>query len=388
MDTVRVSDCIMRLYIAIAFLSISFCSQGQNTVPYGILSARASTSPIKSRTITLNSSATGTADVSNFPLTFYFSGTTYKDVAHGGNVYRADGYDIVFYSDAGHTTLLTWKVIFYDNINGILEVKMPWTTLSHTADGFVYQQYGSTSITTFQGGSPTFTNIVGYWPHPDGTTLSATDITGNGYNGTITGATATTGQVDGGGNYPSTGNYTVITGGSAFRPTNNISISAWGSNTTNGDAWNKAFIMPYGNTSWTSPYYSYQITLEGGKIEVGFNVDNNYAHGACKSTTTISTNTWTHIAGTFNSGIIKLYINGALDKTCDVTAWGTAVVYAGTPRSNPVIGTDANYFDAERWVGKLDEIFMMNTDVTASFWTAYYNMTKASESLYTIGSES
>ena len=155
----------------------------------------------------------------------------------------------------------------------------------------------------------------------------------------------------------------VIT--SAPKPATNMSISAWVYPTNVTSSWQKILIFPYGNSSWTAPFYSYQMVLYQNRIGVGFNVNNIYQTGHLQNGyETASNNTWYHITGTFDSGVIKLYINSVLKGTKDISGNGTSIVYQSA-RTDAVLGTDAEYFIFESFTGDVGGISIYNKTLTA-----------------------
>ena len=74
------------------------------------------------------------------------------------------------------------------------------------------------------------------------------------------------------------------------------------------------------------------------------------------STSTISQNTWTHVAATFNAGIVNLYINGVLDATFSGVAppvSNSNGLYIGTPQD--ALGNSLFAFS-----GTIDEVRLWN----------------------------
>ncbi|WP_394760337.1 LamG-like jellyroll fold domain-containing protein [Flavobacterium sp.] len=74
------------------------------------------------------------------------------------------------------------------------------------------------------------------------------------------------------------------------------------------------------------------------------------------STSTISQNTWTHVAATFKNGIVNIYINGVLDATYTGVAppvTNTNALYIGTPQ-------DAVANASFAFGGKIDEVRVWN----------------------------
>lgn|GEM_PF-1569233 len=210
-------------------------------------------------------------------------------------------------------------------------------------------------------------NPVGYWRLGETSGTTATDIGSSGSHGTyVSGPTlaqsgALTSDSDTAASFGS--NYVNIAGTSSLKQTSALTISAWVYPTATS-SWNKALIFPYGASNWTAPYFSYQLGADGGKPHVGFNVNADYTRGSLTSSTSYSLNAWTHVVGTFNNGIIKLYVNGVLDSTKDVTAYGTSILY--TSRTNVSIGCDADYFVSECWSGKIDEPSVFSSVLSAA----------------------
>lgn len=84
----------------------------------------------------------------DFPLLFSTTQAYLKDRANGGDVARADGFDIYFSADPDGTARLAHEVEKYDPVTGQL---MAWIKLpSLDASTVIYLHYGSDEITTDQ----------------------------------------------------------------------------------------------------------------------------------------------------------------------------------------------------------------------------------------------
>ncbi|MCX6117437.1 MAG: LamG domain-containing protein [Proteobacteria bacterium] len=218
-------------------------------------------------------------------------------------------------------------------------------------------------------------NPVGYWRLGESSGTTATDLGSSGSNGTYVNGTllaqsgALAADSDTSSSFNGTTQYVQISGSSSLKQVATLTISAWVYPTATG-SWNKALVFPYGSSSWAAPYFSYQLGADGGKPHVGFSVDGVYTHGSLSSSTSYILNTWTHVLGTFNNGIIKLYVNGVLDSTKDVTAFGTSILYSS--RSDASIGCNADYFVAECWTGEIDEAAVFSTVMNAGQVASLY----------------
>ena len=164
--------------------------------------------------------------------TFPFSiSSTYSDLAttsNGGAVTSANGYDIIFASDVGGSTVLPFERESYTAATGAVLYWVQVPTVSHTTDTVIYMFYGNSSITTDQSNQHGTwdSNYGGVWHLANGTTLSANDSTSNGNNGTIQGGvTATSGQIDGGGSFNGSTGYISTTNSLAWPFT--VTDEAW-----------------------------------------------------------------------------------------------------------------------------------------------------------------
>ena len=154
------------------------------------------------RAITISHTKVPNTDQTNFPVLISLPANTYADLkttANGGSVTSANGYDIVFTSDAGGTIPLAYEREGYSGTTGAMIDWVNVPTVSHTTDTVIYLFYGNSSVTTDQSNARGTwnSNYMGVWHFPNGTTLSANDSTSNGNNGTINGATATSGEIEG-----------------------------------------------------------------------------------------------------------------------------------------------------------------------------------------------
>ena len=163
--------------------------------------------------------------------------------------------------------------------------------------------------------------------------------------------------------FDGTNDYVITT---APKPVTNMSVSAWAYPTNVTSAWQKVLIFPYGASSWTAPYYSYQVVFYQNRIGVGFNVNGTYQTGHLQNGyETASNNTWYHITGTFDSGVIKLYVNSVLKGTKDISGNGTSVIYQ-SGRTDVVLGTNAEYaVGSESFTGDIGGVSIYDKTLTA-----------------------
>ena len=200
-----------------------------------------------------------------------------------------------------------------------------------------------------------------------GTTWS--DLVGSN-NGTLTNTDNSNFSTDNGGviNLDATNEYLKIAGP---KPTTNMSICLWFYPlSSNNSFWHKMLIFPYGATSWTLPYASYQMAVSNyqvgsSKIKAFFSVDNNWSSNNAVDTDTIVFNRWYYAVGTFDSGVMKLYVNGVLKSTNDRSSAGTSIIYHSSNRTDLMLGTNAEYFVGESFNGGMAHVSIYDKTLTA-----------------------
>jgi hypothetical protein len=125
-------------------------------------------------------------------------------------------------------------------------------------------------------------------------------------------------------------------------------------------------------SSWTSPYYVYNITRDASeqqyKLCVSFTDD---SRECVRTTSTITTDNWYHLTGTFDGSNLKMYLNGTLEAT--ETADPTKTMRENNENIN--IGrtqSNRNYFQ-----GMIDEVKAYNFALTEDQVRAEYNFGKS-----------
>ena len=90
-----------------------------------------------------------------------------------------------------------------------------------------------------------------------------------------------------------------------------------------------------------------------------------HANDILDSTTTVSANTWYHVAATHESGSDKLYVNGSLE------ASGSASTFSVSDAANLRIGSSSIFGMYHQ--GLIDEVAFFNSALSASNITSIYN---------------
>ena len=200
--------------------------------------------------------------------------------------------------------------------------------------------------------------LVGYWSFNG----NANDISGNGNNGTVNGATLTSDRF---GNPNSAYHFTLANSNYIICLGNNIPI---GSTSSTMSIWFNAVgfsnsgasraMLSFGKWNVNQARY---IGQRGGSSSLI-----TYAQlGNDKNCTLNYTlNTWYHFVSTYDSGVVKIYINSNLLGTYTITGTATAAgnIYFG---SHPSLG---DFFD-----GDLDDASIYNRALSQAEISAIYN---------------
>ncbi len=325
-------------------------------------------------TITIDHTKVVGSDQSSFPVLVHSTVPAWKSVGSGGFVEQSNGNDILFTFDDG-VSLPDYEIEKYDPATGELIAWVRVPMLSSTTNTTLYMYYGNASATTRQNKTGVWTNYVGVWHLPDGTTLSANDSTSNANNGTIVGATATAGQIDGAGSF--NGSNTQIDVGGTGLATANITVSAWvNSNATQAM---RIFAAKYTNVSgWalgmddSTPNVVKWFTSTGNGVE-----DTLISTGTslCGSSNTLCNDTWYHVVGTYDGTTKRLYINGVQNNS---VAWAGPIGYSGTTSHSGSLG-GSQFFN-----GAIDEVEVSNV-VRSSDWIATeYNNQSSPDTFYAV----
>ena len=151
------------------------------------------------RAITIAHTQVPNTDQLNFPVLISGTYAYLANTANGGCVTNANGYDIVFTSDASGNTPLPYERESYSASSGTVDLWVQVPVVSHTSDTVIYMFYGNSSVTSDQTNhSGTWdSNFKAVWHLANGTTLSGADSSANGVNGINSGMAATAGLIDG-----------------------------------------------------------------------------------------------------------------------------------------------------------------------------------------------
>ena len=330
-----------------------------------------------------------TGDVSDFPVLLLWTGTqATSDLpqemfdADGSYPAKSDGSDVRFTSDSAGTTELPFEIVantFSTNNDPSLaraEIWVKLSSISSSADTTFYIWYNNSSASAYAVGATYGRNNTwdmyykGVWHLPNGTSLSATDSTSNGNDGTIAGPTASSGgQIDGAGNF-SNNNITIPTNNFPFGSAD-VTTSAWYNGTPHSPF---ACLFSYGSSSSGKANGIFANPVNSSTLYFFWS---SYGPGLSTNARP-STNAWHQFTFTYGGGNTStLYVDGAYDNSSTAQAENTS---AG---SNNSIG---------RWVdnsqplnGLLDEVRISAATRSADWVKAEYNTEYSPQTFVTVG---
>ena len=186
----------------------------------------------------------------------------------------------------------------------------------------------------------------------EGAGPTVTDFSGNGNTGTITAATWTTGGRYGKAlSFNGANSWIVINDAPSLRLTTAMTLEAWVKASTGSTDWSD--IIYKGNDN----YYLMASTPNGGAPALG-GIFGGSTYGEVFGSGALPLNTWTHLAGTYDGTMERLYINGV--EVASRSQSGSLIT-----TSNPLqIGGDSFY--GQYFNGLIDEVRVYNRALSSS----------------------
>jgi hypothetical protein len=184
----------------------------------------------------------------------------------------------------------------------------------------------------------------------EGNGNSVGDSSGNGHTGTISGAAWTTqGKFGNALSFDGVNDWVTVNSSSLLNLTNAMTVEAWVFPTTSSGARN--VLIKEGVNRDTYNLYS---RSGGGKSEIY-----TFIGGENRSaeSTAVAANVWTHIAGTYDGAVLRLYING-VEVAANNLASGSILT------SNNPLRIGGNSIWGEFFQGRIDEIRIYNRALT------------------------
>src|SRR5262249_7431393 len=160
----------------------------------------------------------------------------------------------------------------------------------------------TTSAATKTGGSP---GLVAAYSFDEGAGSTVADASGNGNTGSLAGATwAFSGKYGGALSFDGTTAHVDIADSASLELSSGMTLEAWVRPAGSSSAWRD--VVYKGNDN----YCLEGTSASGGVPAAGGIIGGSY--GEAYGTTALPTNTWSHLALTYDGATLRLYVNGVL----------------------------------------------------------------------------
>ena len=323
------------------------------------------------RAITLDHTKVPNTDQTNFPVLISGTYSYLATTANGGQVTNSSGYDIIFSSDAGGTTLLAYERETYNSTTGAINFWVQVPTLSHTTDTIIYMYYGNSTVTTDQSNKTGLwdSNYLGVW-HSGESSGNLNDSTSHNDPATPTSLTqGVVGEIGNAASYNGSSSHAAVGNLSLFNPTT-ISISAWVKAISYPNTYN--YILSKEQTA--SPYSGYVLRVDGGNLRLYLATG---GVGTSVSATQPSTGVWHQVVGTYDGNHIDLYIDGSqvnsVSQTGNMNAANASLWFG-----------DSASFNGRTWNGSIEEVRISSSARSADWIATEFNNQSSPSTFYSI----
>ncbi|MBK6523313.1 MAG: DUF2341 domain-containing protein [Sphingobacteriaceae bacterium] len=319
----------------------------------------------------------GPIDLTNFPAMIKITADNdLRTVADGGHVESASGFDLIFTAADG-VTLLNFQMEYYASAaatGGSLTAWVRIPSISTTFSTDIYMYYGNTAIVTDQSSTTIWSGYYGVW-HLQNNSFS--DNSGNSQTLTNNGTTnqspafVNDGRANNGTRWMEVAN-------TFPNITTNFSISGWAYTTNVGTAGQRIFCDDVNNSG------GYALSIgDPGSGRVRF-----YSRGSnpvsLDTPASLANNTWYYFVAVANitSGVKTIYINGVAVATgAFVNAWST------DNGNSSIAGETAGGETANRLNGRIDEVRVASSALSADWILTEYNNQSSPSTFYSISAE-
>ncbi len=317
----------------------------------------------------------GTSDLTNFPaLISITSDNDLRTVANSGHVESANGFDIVFTAADG-ITLLSFQMERYVATSGLYTAWVKVPVLSTSINTDIYMYYGNTAIVTDQSSTAVWSNYHGVW-HLQNNSFS--DNSPSGYNLTNNSTTnQSPAQINDG--RADNGTQWLEVASTFPNITTDFTMSGWMYTTDNTKTGQRFFCDDVNNSG------GYALSLgDAATGSLRFFSRSSNPVTLDSPNNTIANNTWYFVAAVADITNLtkKIYVNGVQVASGAFTnAWGT------DSGNSSVAGETASGETANRLAGRIDEVHVAKSALSADWLLTEYNNQSSPSTFYSISAE-
>jgi len=187
--------------------------------------------------------------------------------------------------------------------------------------------------------------LVAAYSFDEGSGTAVNDLSGNGNNGTVSGTTwSTAGKFNKALSFNGSSSWVTVNDSASLHLTTGMTLEAWVNPTAIGTAW-RTVMMKEQSGEMTYTLYANNGTRPAGYIYIG-------GENSTQGTAALVTNTWTHLAVTYDGTTLRLYVNGV--EVSNKAISGSIV------NSTGVLRIGGNGVWGEYFSGLIDEVRIFN----------------------------
>lgn len=291
------------------------------------------------------------------------------------NVQNANGYDIIFSSDANGNNILNHQIESYNAANGTLVAWVGVPSLSGSSNTSIYMFYGNSSVSANPSTTATWSSEYTSVYHLN----NFADATATGNNGTNNGSINAGGKIGNARQFDGSNDYIQLNQNLAQVLAGNGTVSAWIRTSQTGS-----------NTIWEAPGLT-GIEESGGGNDIfyGF-IDGSGRVGAAagngtaaKSSNALNNNQWHHVVFTRNAsnGQILTYVNGIIRGNVTSETGNKTNAFNSIGRIEDTGGSP------EYYQGVIDEFRVSNQIFSQNRIQTEYNNQNNPSSFYSVGNQ-
>jgi RHS repeat-associated protein len=293
------------------------------------------------RTISIDHTKVPNTDQTNFPVLFSGAYSYLATSANGGQVTNANGYDIIFTSDAAGASPLAYERESYNASTGAVTYWVRVPTVSHTADTLMYMFYANSSVTADQSNTTAVwdSNYKGVWHLGTGNNLTVADSTSNAFtlinNNSVSATAGEIGEAasfNGSSSYLSNSSLSINAGSS-------ITISYWNyvasnnvqnaSTFTIGASDNPNRIQAHDPWSDSNLYWDYGSWSGGGRVNTNYSSYlGSWTYTAFEYDSSSNTHS-VYLNGSLAASSVNSNVPTATQTGIDIGAWPTGLYEHG-----------------------------------------------------------